>query len=266
MKKLLLTVATIVTVLAFTGCASVISPGSQGLKWRPLSSGLDVDKLYDDGVVWHLPWNDVIEYETRWLNFPEEVRVLTVDDLHMAVNVTAVLRPNPAQLAQLEIEVGTDYYDRLVKPQFYTITRSVIAKYEHNDLAESSIAIEDEILAQLRARMDGKYVEFDSVTLDHIMYSPMVTDATDRKLVIKQRLEQKEYEIGIAQKDAEIQRTLALGQRDAQKIIDEGLTKMYLQYKAVDVQEKLGRSGNASFYFIPMGKDGLPIIVDAGGK
>ncbi|NQT63723.1 MAG: prohibitin family protein [Candidatus Marinimicrobia bacterium] len=266
MKKLLLTSVIIIMVVTFTGCASVISPGNQGLKWRPWSSGLEMDKLYTDGIVWHYPWNNVIEYEVRWTSFPEEIQILTSDDLHMVVNVTAILRPNPAKLAQLELEVGSDYYEHLVRPKFYTITRNVMAKYEHNLLAENSIPIEEEILSQLRERMDEKYVEFDSVVLDHIMYSPLVTQATDRKLVIKQRLEQKEYELGIAEKDAEIQRIQAVGQRDAQKIIDEGLTKKYLQFKAVEAQEMLSRSGNSTFYFVPLGKDGLPVIVDTGGK
>ena len=66
----------------------------------------------------------------------------------------------------------------------------------------------------------------------------------------------------IAAKDAEIQRTLAKGQFDAQKIIAAGLTSLYLQYKALEVQDKLSTSPNAKFFFVPVGKDGLPIIVD----
>ncbi|MBL8969789.1 MAG: hypothetical protein JNK56_04375, partial [Myxococcales bacterium] len=36
------------------------------------------------------------------------------------------------------------------------------------------------------------------------------------------------------------------------------LTPRYLQFKAFDQR-------NASYFFVPMGKDGLPLIVNAGG-
>ena len=68
----------------------------------------------------------------------------------------------------------------------------------------------------------------------------------------------------MSEKQAEIQRVLARGQRDAQQIINSGLTKMYLQYEALEVQDKLTTSPNTKFYFVPIGQDGLPLIVDAG--
>ena len=42
----------------------------------------------------------------------------------------------------------------------------------------------------------------------------------------------------------------------------EGLTKMYLQFKSLEVQQSLSNSDNSKFYFIPIGKDGLPVIID----
>ena len=112
----------------------------------------------------------------------------------------------------------------------------------------------------------GKHLEFDNVTVDHIMYPEVVTSAVNRKLAVEQDIEQKDYEIEIAEKEAEIQRIRAKGQVDAQKIIDSGLTKTYLQYKALEVQDKLSASPNAKFFFVPIGEDGLPIIVDTNGN
>lgn len=265
-NKTLTVVMSLVLVLSLTDCASTVRPGNKGLMWRPWSSGLDREVIFEDGIVWHWPWNNVIEYEVQWNSYSEDVDLLTADDLHMKVTISVVLRPNPSELTRLELEVGPYYYDRLVRPEFFTITRNVTGNYIHNELPDNSPKIEKEILSVLRERLEGKYIEFDNVTLDHIMYSPLVTQATDRKLVMKQKLEQKVFETGIAVKDAEIQRIRAKGQRDAQKIIDEGLTKRYLQFKSLEVQEKLSTSPNAKFYFIPLGKDGLPVIIETGGQ
>jgi regulator of protease activity HflC (stomatin/prohibitin superfamily) len=245
---------------------STIQPGNQGLMWRPWGAGLEKDKVYQDGIVWHWPWNDVIEYEVQWRNYQEMISILTFDDLHMDVTLSVVLRPNPDQLYALAQEVGGEYYARLVRPEFYTITRNVMAKYIHNKLPENSPKIENEILAALKEHLMGKHINFDNVTLDHIMYSPLVTEASDRKLATQQILEQKVFESGIAEKDAEIQRIKAKGQRDAQKIIDEGLTKKYLQFKSLEVQEALSKSSNSKFFFVPLGEDGLPVIINTDEK
>ncbi len=242
------------------GC-STIQPGNLGIMWRPWSSGLDGETIYKDGIVWHWPWNDALEYDTQWKDYDEEVDILTSDDLHMAVTVSVILRPILNELYLLAVEVGPDYYERLVKPEFFTITRNVMANYIHTDLPENSPKIESEILNSLRKRLEGKHIEIDNITLDHIMYSPLVTKASDKKLATKQLLEQREYDAGIAEKDAEIQRIRARGQRDAQAIIDEGLTKKYLQFKSLEVQEALSKSRNAKFFFVPLGKDGIPIII-----
>lgn len=261
------TIPVISLFLILTGCAaSIVDPGNLGLMWRPWSSGLDRQEVHEDGVVWHWPWNNIIEYEVKWKNYREQIHILTKDDLHMEVTISVVLRPNMLELPQLALEVGPGFYSRLVKPELYTITRNVMANYIHNDLPKISPMIEKEILAVLNERLQGKHIEFDNVALNHIMYSPMVTRATDVKLATKQELEQRDFDIGIAEKDAEIQRILARGQRDAQKIIDEGMTKKYLQFKSLEVQEALAKSNNAKFYFIPLGDDGLPVIIDTGGQ
>lgn len=266
-KSIFMSTLILFPILLFSsGCASIIKPGKKGMMWRPWSSGLDEKKTYDDGVVWHWPWNNVIDYDVTWKNYRERVALLTADDLHIEVTVSVVLRPYADELPQLALEIGRDYYSRLVRPEFFTITRSVFAGYLHNNISEKSPEIEQKILTLLKERLKGKHLEFDNMTLDHIMYSPIVTEAVDQKLAVKQILEQKEFEAGIAERDAEIQRIRARGQRDAQKIIDEGMTKKYLQFKSLEVQEKLAESSNAKFYFIPLGKDGLPVIIDTGGK
>lgn len=261
-RKLLL----VIWVLGFTGCASFIDPGNRGLKWRPWGTGLDKEEVHEDGIVWHWPWNNVIEYNVQWNNYSENVALLTADDLHIVATVSILMRPKLDELPQLHLEIGTEWYGRVVRPEFMTVTRNSFAKYIHTEIPRKSPEIEKVIYSGMVEKLKGKHLEIDNVTIDHVMYSRIVTEAVDRKLATKQRLEEKQYETGIAEKDAEIQRIRAQGQRDAQKIIDEGLTRKYLQFKALEVQEKLSTSPNAKFYFIPLGADGLPIIIDSGGK
>ena len=263
MKTKLNILSVVAIALLAVGC-SVIRPGTHAMKWKPYGKGLQTETVYKDGVVWHMPWNSVVRYSVQWQTFTEDVSVLTKDELHIPLTVSVTLRPIQEEIAQLELEVGKDYYKNVVRPEFVSLTRNIFAGYDYKVVSPKSPEIEKAIYEQLVAKIEGKHLEIDNITIDHIKYPQVVTSAVDRKLAVEQDIQQKDYEIKIAEKQAEIQRILAKGQRDAQQIIDAGLTQKYLQYKALEVQDKISNSPNAKIFFIPMGKDGLPIIVDAG--
>ena len=262
--KTKISILTVAAIVIFTIGCSVVKPGTHAMKWKPYGKGLQTQEVYKDGVVWHMPWNGVVRYSVQWQTYTENVAVLTKDELHIPITVSVTLRPIEAELAQLELEVGRDYYKNVVKPEFVSLTRNIFADYEYKVVSPKSPEIETAIYKQLVKKIEGKHLELDNVTIDHIKYPEVVTSAVDRKLAVEQDIQQKDYEIKIAEKQAEIQRILAKGQRDAQQIIDAGLTQKYLQYKALEVQDKLTTSPNAKFFFIPLGEDGLPVIVDTG--
>ena len=264
-KYLKLSIYMLLFVFVLSAC-SVIKPGEMSMKNNNWAKGLKTEKIYDDGVVWHWPWTSMVKYNLQWQTYSENVAILTEDELHINLTVSVTLRPNRDELPLLELEVGGDYYNRIVRPEFVSITRNVFSGYKYSVVSPKSPIIEDEIFANLLEKVKGKHLQFDNVTVDHITYPKIVTSAVNRKLAVEQAIEQKDYELKIAAKDAEIQRTLARGQRDAQQIIDAGLTPLYLQFKALEVQDKLSTSNNAKFFFVPIGKDGIPIIVDSGGN
>jgi len=253
-----------VVLIGLASC-SIVQPGQQAMKWKPYGKGLVTEKVYKDGVVWIWPWNGLVKYSTQWQTFTENVAVLTEDELHVNLTVSVTIRPIEAELPELELEVGRDYYNSVVRPEFVSLTRNVFSRYKYSIISPRSPEIEAKIYEFLVDKVKDKHLEFDNVTVNHIRYPVVVTSAVDRKLAVEQAIEQKNYELQIAEKDAEIQRTLARGQRDAQHIIDTYLTPRYLQYKALEVQDKLSTSANAKFFFVPLGKDGLPIIIDTNG-
>lgn len=253
----------ILMVFGLSAC-TVVKPGYNAMKWKPWGEGLITEKIYDDGPIWHWPWVGVVNYNIQWQTFTEKIQVLTKDELHIEIDMSITLKPILSELPRLELEVGQNYYKSVVKPEFMSIARSVFSGYPYSEVSPKSPEIEDKVFQLLVEKTKGKHLEFDNVTLDHIIYPPVVSSAVSQKLAVEQDIEQKDYEIEIAMKEAEIQRILARGQRDAQAIIDSSLTSRYLQYKALEVQDKLTGSPNSKFYFIPVGKDGLPIIVDSG--
>jgi hypothetical protein len=111
-------------LLLTTACGTTIRPGQRGLFWHPLSQGLSQEPL-KDGFYWRAPWNDVFVYDVRWQSHTEDIDALSADDLQVLIKAAIILRPIAEELYFLNQEVGSDYYARVVKPQFMAAVRSV---------------------------------------------------------------------------------------------------------------------------------------------
>lgn len=252
----------LLAVVILEGCGTTIPAGYEGLHWGRYSR---VDTtIYGNEFKWEWVWNSVILYDIRWKTMSENVDILSLDDLHMDVEVALRLRPNPKELYYLHSEIGQDYYQEVVQQQFRSISRAVFAQYRYTDIPKESLEIQNSILAQLKENLKGKHIDLDAVEIKHVEYPPQVKQAADLKLATEQKLLQKEFELKIAERDATIKIIDAKGQQTAQRIIDSTLTPTYLQYRALDVQKALINSSNTSFYFIPVGANGIPILLEAG--
>lgn len=263
------------TVSGLLGCGTTVAAGKMGLKWNPRTTGLD-DKPLREGFHWHMPWNDVFTYSVQWQSFTEKIDVLTRDDLHIQAEATLVVRPMAKELYQLQREIGPDFYPRIAKAEFLAVVRSTVANYAMVEVPEKSPEIEVKVLQSLRERILGKHLELDNVTISDIDFTSGVLRAIETKLAKEQEKIQKEFELEIAGKEAEIagarakgeaeamqiraageaeaQKIRAAGQAESQKMIDQTLTSRFLQFKASD-------SPNSKFIYVPTGKEGLPIIV-----
>lgn len=262
MKKQFLIIVSLLAVILLMGCGTMIPGGYKGL-YQGHFAGVDTT-IYPNGFKWAVAWNDIILYDIRWKTQSENVDILSLDDLHMDVEVALRLRPKPDELYFLHTEIGQQYYEQVVQQQFRSISRSVFAEYKYNDIPKKSVEIQNAILIQLTENLKGKHLDLDAVEIKHVEYPPQVKQAADLKLATEQKLLQKEFETKIAERDAQIKIIEAKGQQTAQRIIDSTLTPTYLQYRALDIQKSLVNSSNTSFYFVPIGNNGLPIILETG--
>ena len=263
--------------LMMSGCGRTIDPGMRGLRWYPMSGGLEKESL-KNGFYWRAPWNDVFEYDVRYQSFTEKIDALTADDLSVTLRVALTMSPIPEEIYFLAQEVGHNWYQQLVRPQFLSAVRGVVAQYSMVTLPERSSEIGNKIEAVMVESLKGRHLNIYSVALSEIEFSKMVLQAIEHKQAKEQEKEQKEFELVIASKDAEIARTRAKGEGDAIKIRAEGeaeglriraigqaqaqetitktLTPDYLKYKLYD-------SPNSKLVIVP-DKSNVPIIVNPG--
>ncbi len=69
------------------------------------------------------------KFSTQWQSYKEKVEVLTRDDLTIAVTADIIIRPKQNELYDLQMELGIDYYGKVVKPQFRTAIRNILSAY-----------------------------------------------------------------------------------------------------------------------------------------
>jgi regulator of protease activity HflC (stomatin/prohibitin superfamily) len=277
MTRRTMTSLLIVILLLATACGTTVQPGQRGLFWHPFSEGLSNQPL-KDGYYWRAPWNDVYLYDIRWQSFTEDIDALSADDLQVLIKAAIILRPIPEELYFLNQEVGSDYYPRIVKPQFMATVRSVVSGYSMVTVPEKSAEIASKVQAVVAEKLKGRHLEIQSIALADVDFPPIVLRAIEQKQAKEQEKEQKEVELTIAAKDAEIARTRAkgegdairiradgeaegvriraIGQAKAQETITKTLTPAYLQYKLYD-------SPNSKLILLP---DQLkaPILINPG--
>jgi regulator of protease activity HflC (stomatin/prohibitin superfamily) len=264
-------------LLLMYGCGSTVDAGKRGLRWYPLTTGLMKEPL-KDGYYWHAPWNNVFAYDVRLQSFTEKVDALTADDLSVTLHAAITMRPIAEEIYFLAQEVGNNWYPQLVRPQFLSAVRGVVAQYTMVTLPERSSEIGNKIEAVMVESLKGRHLDVYSVALSEIEFPQMVLKAIEQKQAKEQEKEQKEFELLIAQRNAEIARIQAKGEGDAlqiraegegeslrirakgqsqaQEIITKTLTPDYLKFK-------LYESPNAKMIIMP-DKPNVPIIVNPG--
>jgi regulator of protease activity HflC (stomatin/prohibitin superfamily) len=277
MTRPTMTSLVLVGLLLTTACGTSIQPGQRGLYWRPFSQGLSTETL-KDGFYWQAPWNSIYHYDVRWQSFTEDIDALSADDLQVSIKAAIILRPIPEELYFLAQEMGPDFYPRIVKPQFMATVRSVVSGYNMVTVPEKSAEIASIIQAVVVEKLKGRHLEIHSIALSDVDFPPIVLRAIEQKQAKEQEKEQKEFELTIATKDAEIARTRAKGEGDsiriraegeaegnriraagqakAQETISQTLTPAYLRYKLYD-------SPNSKMILLP---DQLkaPILINPG--
>lgn len=266
-----------VLLLLQSGCGTTVQPGQRGLRWYPFTEGLTTHTL-KSGFYWRAPWNDVFLYDVRWQSYAESVDALSSDDLLVKLRAAIIMRPLPEEVYFLAQEIGPDFYPRVVKPELLAAVRSVVSNYAMVTVPEQSAEIAAKVQAVVVEKLKGRHLEVASVALADIELAKIVLEAVERKQAKEQEKEQKEFELVIADRDAEIMRKRAKGEGDsirirsdgeaeglriraagqakAQETIAKTLTPDYLRFKLYDSQ-------NSKFVLMPE-KLNVPVLINPG--
>ncbi|HEY8073713.1 MAG TPA: SPFH domain-containing protein [Labilithrix sp.] len=236
-----------VAILALAGCGyQSVEPGHRALRFEP-SGGLKAGVLspgkYNLGWCFLRDCGRLDDFDVTFSTRREEIHTTSQEGLAMDLKLSVIYRPVIDELYQLDSEVGANFYDEVVGPEFRSAARSVFARHSYTELAAKNEKIEDEIENEVRRRINGKHVDIASITLEQINYAPeianavrsrivgeqeavrqkaaMENDALKQKLALEQKSAQEELRIKTEQAESKLQADLALTQKKNERAIAE---------------------------------------------
>ena len=252
----------VVLIIIISKSAVTIGPGEGGVLFERFGEGINTDETYGEGFHIVAPWNEMLVHKVRQQSISDEMNVLSVNGLEVKVYGTIWYEPEYENLGSLIKTKGEDYVLELLDPAINAAARSVVGRYTPEQLYSSKRdVIEQEILEEVVALLDGQFLNVKRVLVEDVKLPPTIKDAIERKL--KQEQESLEYEFRLVTADKEAQkvRIEAQGKADANRILSASLNSMILQDKGIEATIKLSESPNSKVIVIGSGDSGMPIIL-----
>ena len=263
MKKI---ITAILISLALQGCSNPSTPaGFEGyVKEEPrmIGNGGFAGKMKGPATFGFSFWNNVVQnVDFRPRTYPESFNILTKDELNLKLRWQTIIKIKHGSIKSVvEDYAGDSFYKRFIKEPLRSMVRKNVQPLNSRDVKENRKELAETIMKELNEYLnDTPFIAVIGV-VGNIDYPKIVTEAVGKKMAAKQLLDEKQTQIEIAKKDAEIRIEEAKGIAKAQAIINRTLTKNYLQHEAINAQLKMAESPNHTTVYIPSGSNGIPLI------
>lgn len=211
------------------GCV-VIEDGEVGVS---KSFGEISEEPVPPGLTYVIPVARQVEtWNVKLQELKETATVPSSEGLIVGLDTSLLFQVAPDRAPQIRRTVGTRYVDQLVVPYFRNAVRDVVAGYQvKNIYAEAGRKeIATKIRDFLRENLGARGIEVVDVLLRDVKLPDRFRDSIEAKLTAEQRVQEKQFELEQARKEAEIEVARAEGAAKAQQIIRETLSDSYLQY------------------------------------
>jgi len=220
------------------------------------------------GLGWMLEVTNIsVTPNTSTEQFVGPTAVLAKDNLHIEFQAHLLWKVEPQNVKNFVEKYGetgdnplNNAYVNFIKEPFRTYTRDEVQKYDGLDIKDNIDAIGSAVQDRILALTKDTPFTIISVVIGNIQYPDTVAQSVANKLAATQVLEQTTIEIQTAKAKAQIREADAEGVAKAMDTINQKLTPLYVQYEAIQAQQKMVDSPNHTEIYIPVGPMGVPIV------
>jgi regulator of protease activity HflC (stomatin/prohibitin superfamily) len=250
----------------------IVPAGNVGVIYRPLWGGVDMERVFGEGIHILFPWNRFTQYNARIQNQVLELEVLTSDLLKSKVKVIFQYEIDTPTLPILHRYIGPDYLSKVVEPQVISIIRERIGSFSSDKAftADLQKIVRDITITSDRILVDNvsppglnsvKLIRISSVEITNITFPKEVEMAIELKMVEMAKADGYKFILQAARQEAQRKEIEAEGIRKFQDIVRPGLSDNYLRWRGVEATQSLAASNNSKIIIFGQGPTGLPLVL-----
>ncbi|MEM6367240.1 MAG: prohibitin family protein [Myxococcota bacterium] len=235
-------------VLVLSVACSTVRPGERGIRQ---SMGKLKGEPQGPGVVGHWPiFAKVVRVPIRSTKLEVELPLPSREGLTVDAELSILYRVREDSIRQILEEIGLDYESAVVLTTFRSAAANVSSQHAAKDMHSGARAqIEGEIELRLKDLLGPRGFEIEAVLLKSIRLPDSLSQAIQAKLAAEQAAQQMTFVLQTERLEADRLRVEAEGVRDAQRIVDQGLTPLLIQWKAIEAFRELAESPNSKIIF-----------------
>ena len=222
--------AALVSLSLTTTACTVVEDGFVGVS---KSFGAISDEPVPQGVTFVIPVARQIEqWNVKLQELKETANVPSSEGLIVGLDTSLLFQVIPSKASQIRKTIGYDYVDRLVIPYFRNAVRDVVSGYPVKNIyaEQGRKEIAGKIKSFLEENLEPRGILVVDALLRDVKLPARFKESIEAKLTAEQRVQQKQFELEQAKKEAEIEVARARGAAEAQQIVRSTLSDSYLQY------------------------------------
>ncbi len=242
----------LVALTTGTGCAAgvAVQPGHRALRFDPENGGIQHEVLKEGFYKTPCPfWKPegscarLDDFDVTYTTSKKALRALSAEGLPLDLSIAVTYRPIISELYLLDTEIGTNYFDEVIGPEFQSAAIGVFATTSYLDLHKRNGMIEDAVEKQLRERLKGKHIEVSRVNIENVAYAPEIRQSeTERVVSQEQALRDKQIMENAAMQK---KRQLELAAQTKKLELETASEQKKMELSAQTEQKKLELSAQA---------------------
>ena len=242
-KAAALVVAAVCLVVGVSGiatdCITTIPTGHTGIV---TTFGRVENYTFEAGVHVKAPWQQVVKMDNRIQKAIVEMSCFSSDIQEVDTNYTINYQINKANAQEIYRSIGPSYYDTIILPRIQESVKSMIAKYDAEELNESREKLSDEIKRDLTAKLAVYNVEVIDASIENLDFSDAFTNAVEAKQVaaqekLKAEIQQEQANI---EAKAAAERAVIAAEAEAEKAVLAAEAEAEAKKKAADAMAYAG--------------------------
>ncbi len=233
----------ILAIFIFSSC-TIVRQGEVGVKRK---FGKINPKPYYAGIYAINPFAArMIKTPVRTMNLEVDLSLPSKEGLTIQSEISILYRIKEEAAPQIIEEIGPNYVSNAILPVFRSASSDITANFMAKDMHSGQRSIiENRIKDRMTEVLGDRGFIIEEVLLKSIVLPRELSMAVERKLKAEQESMSMDFILEIERKEADRRRIEAEGNRDAQKILAEGLSDAIIQLRSIEAFKALAESPNA---------------------